>query len=273
MINHSSPRHTLDWKRLALILLFGHVQGAMASDWARDSDSVQRAPRPDLSYVERTLVRGTDGRTFTVHLALFNSSSFRLEVIDLGGGDAPIQAEPMQTFIDKGCAAGVNGGFFHPNWRPLGLMIAQGTRINRFETAKLLSGVLYDDQKGIHLVRSRQFQDHPGIRALLQSGPYLIEHGKQVAGLSADKLHRRTFVATDWRGHWLIGVTLTPITLAELGSALASAGVMSEWPIDRAINLDGGSSTGFFFDPGELGSPVSIQPWKRVRNLLCVLPR
>jgi hypothetical protein len=146
-------------------------------------------------------------------------------------------------------------------------------RINRFETAKLLSGVIYSDGNGTHLVRRSQFRDHPGITALLQSGPFLIEDGRAVRGLSASDPNRRTFIATDWRGHWVLGATLSPLSLAELAECLASTGGLTPWRVDRALNLDGGSSTGFFFDRGAGKVPVALHPWKRVRNLLGIRAR
>jgi hypothetical protein len=145
--------------------------------------------------------------------------------------------------------------------------------MNRFETAKLLSGVVYSDGTGIQLVRRAQFRDHPGISALLQTGPYLLEGGQTVGGLSAFDPRRRTFIATDGRGNWVLGAVLSPLTLAELAECLASPGILTHWRIDRAINLDGGSSTGFFFDQGAGNAPVTLHPQKRVRNLLGITPR
>jgi hypothetical protein len=46
----------------------------------------------------------------------------------------------------------------------------------------------------------------------------------------------------------VLGATLSPLTLTELAECLASPGALTSWRTDRAINLDGGSSTGFFFD-------------------------
>jgi hypothetical protein len=63
------------------------------------------------------------------------------------------------------------------------------------------------------------------------------------------------------------------VTLAELAESLASPGALTGWRVDRAINLDGGSSTGFFFDRGVGDAAITLNPWKRVRNLLCVIPR
>jgi hypothetical protein len=94
-----------------------------------------------------------------------------------------------------------------------------------------------------------------------------------VRGLSDADARRRTFIATDWRGHWVLGATLSRLTLADLGESLASAGALTPWTIDRAINLDGGSSTGFYYDRGPGVAPVVLQPAKRVRNLLGITLR
>ena len=87
-------------------------------------------------------------------------------------------------------------------------------------------------------------------------------------GLSARDSSKRTFVATDWRGRWVLGATPTPLTLAELAECLATPGALTPWPVERAINLDGGSSSGFFFDRGIGAEPVVMRPWKPVRNLI-----
>ncbi len=246
---------------------------ASATEWKSLGESDRQDIAADLFYAERSAVRPSDGRQIRAHLAFFASQTFRLEVVDLGADAEPVYPTPADAFRAKGCVAGVNGGFFHQDLRPSGLMVSEGRRINRLETAKLLSGVVYSDDQGIHLVRRAQFQDGPGIAALLQSGPYLVEGARAVRGLSASHPNPRTFIATDWRGHWVLGATLSPLTLADLAECLASNGALIPWRVDRALNLDGGSSTGFFFDRGAGKAPVALNPWKRVRNLLGITPR
>jgi hypothetical protein len=258
---------------LLLWLLLAVAADALAAEWKPAGEPDRQASTSDLFYAKRTAVRPSDGREVTANLAFFTSRAFRLEVVDLGAGPEPAYPTLADAFRAKGCVAGVNGGFFHSDWRPSGLVISRGTRINRFETAKLLSGVVYGDGKGTRIVRRAQFQDHPGITALLQTGPYLVEGGRAVRGLSASDPRRRTFIATDGRGRWVLGATLSTLTLAELAQSLAAQGALISWRVDQAINLDGGSSTGFFFGPKAGDAPVVLHPWKRVRNLLGIRPR
>ncbi|WP_296808076.1 phosphodiester glycosidase family protein [Thiocapsa sp.] len=266
-----SPRPAFSSFLLWLLLL--PASNALTADWSPAGKSERQEISADLAYAKRTAVRPSDGKQVTAHLAFFTSRTFRLEVIDLGAGPEAAYPTLEAAFRSEDCVAGVNGGFFHPDWQPSGLLISKGRRINRFETAKLLSGVIYSDDHGIHLVRRGRFQDHSSINALLQTGPYLAEDARPVRGLSASDPRRRTFVATDWRGHWVIGATMSSLTLAELGAILASPDALTPWRVDRAINLDGGSSTGFFFDRGADRAPVTLQPWKRVRNLLGICTR
>ena len=242
-----------------------------AADWRAATHPDPRDAALDFFYQQRTAVLGEDGSRLTAHLAFFNSRAYRLEVVDLGAGDEVADVKFEDAAERAGCIAGVNGGFFHPGYRPLGLMISGGQRVGRFESTKLLSGVVYSDDRGVHLVRRAGFREHPGIGALLQTGPYLVEHGRAVRGLSTARPARRTFIATDWRRHWVIGATTTRVTLAELADALAAPGALTSWRTDRAINLDGGSSTGFFVG-GDEQSKVTLRPLKRVRNLLCIRP-
>ncbi len=238
------------------------------SDWPQ--------PIPDLFYAQRVVAQGE--RTILAHIAGFATHAYRLEVIEqptdnIGGWTASGATWLATALREAGCVAGVNGGFFHPDGTPLGLVIAQGQRSGRIEHSRLLSGVLYSDAQGTYLMRRAQFEEHPKIMALLQSGPYLVDGGNAVRGLSAQNASRRTFLATDWRGHWVLGATETPLTLAELAQLLTTPELLTPWRVERAINLDGGTSTGFFFDQADEQAPVILAPWKRVSNLLGIIAR
>ncbi|WPL17033.1 Exopolysaccharide biosynthesis protein related to N-acetylglucosamine-1-phosphodiester alpha-N-acetylglucosaminidase [Thiorhodovibrio winogradskyi] len=260
----------LSWLLPALMLT---TTTAPASDWQPLEPRPELLAKADLAYAEASAQRQSDGQRIGVHLAFFHSRAFRLAVVDLASIDSNPKKRIDAVFRGAGIPAGINGGFFHPNGRPLGLVVADGQRINRLERAKLLSGVLYADADGNYLRRHGAFHDHAGIDALLQTGPYLVEYGRAVRGLRTAPVARRSFAATDWRGHWVLGATRNPISLADLSDCLASLGCLTDWPVERAINLDGGSSTGFFFERGSGQGAVVVHPLKPVRNLLGICPR
>ena len=109
--------------------------------------------------------------------------------------------------------------------------------------------------------------------ALLQSGPFLVDGGTTVAGLSASPERRRTFLFTDGSRHWGIGLASSS-SLAELGLILALPGATGTGcRVTRALNLDGGTSCGLYFDRGAGERDHAVEPFKRVRNFVGVAPR
>lgn len=255
---------------LGLVLGLWGWQGAVcAPAWSPAEEWDWITPAMPIVYRMRVLA-SAEGRRLHLPLALFDSRRARLAVLDLGPG---LAADWRERARAAGLIAAVNGGFFHPDGRPLGLVIAEGQAINRLETGKPLSGVLYGDGQGIHLMRLQAFVLHPGIDALIQAGPYLVEAGRAVRIRSRGASERRTFVATDWRGHWLLGATQEGLTLPELAELLAQPGLIAPWPVDRALNLDGGSSTGFYVERGEGQTPVWVRSQRPVRNLVGVRRR
>jgi hypothetical protein len=266
---------------LAMSLSGSFLVSAQAGDWQLVDSAEPESLGDGISYVRKS-VRATGDTGFfsrkTIDLVFFEAQYFTLKVIDEGTEAAPVHegiAEAMQANF---CLAGCNGGFFHPDFRPLGLMIADGVRTHKLETSKLLSGLVIADADagGLKLLRRAEFQDRQGIDALLQSGPFLVDQGTVVAGLSSEPSRRRTFLLWDGKagkaGRWAMGVS-SSLTLAELGAALADADVITEFKVHRALNLDGGSSTGMYFDRGAGEKDFELRPAKRVRNYLGIAPR
>jgi hypothetical protein len=169
-----------------------------------------------------------------------------------------------------GGVAGINGGYFHPDDRPLGLMVSGGREIHGFEKAKLLSGVLAVRGHRIELVRSGVFKPGKDVQEALQAGPWLVEHGRPVTGLNAERRARRSVVATDGKGHWAI-VATGPLTLAEAGEVLALPGLPGGWTVRDALNLDGGSSTALW--AATQPKALQISSFGTVRNYLAIVPR
>jgi uncharacterized protein YigE (DUF2233 family) len=169
-----------------------------------------------------------------------------------------------------GAIAGVNGGYFHPDWKPAGLVIAEGQKIHAFERAKLLSGVFVVTKGQPRIVRSAAYTPSKADTGALQAGPFLVEKGAPIAGLNATKTARRTVIATDGRGRWAL-LTLSPVTLAGAAELLASREVFPDFPVAQALNLDGGSSTALWV--GTEGRPFYSPEFGRVRNFLAILPR
>lgn len=206
----------------------------------------------------------------TITAYSFNDARYRLMVID-EGDDEHRFGDLKSALTQNSCVAGVNGGFFKDdhNLSPMGLLISRGCMISPLaQQGFTASGVLYDTGHEIKLER-RQKLSTPlhQMQCAVQSGPFLVENKKVVSGLNNKRRDRRTFVATDGLGNWVIGIS-SALTLRELAEWLASSPQQLGIEIRHALNLDGGSSSAF----ADTESGYYRPSVKRVRNYLGIFP-
>ncbi len=121
----------------------------------------------------------------------------------------------------------------------------------------------------MQIVRAGEYSRRPNPHAAIQCGPFLVDLGQRVRGLEATREARRTFAAIDRDGRVALGFC-SEIPLAQLSAILA--GSVSNFKIDRALNLDGGSSSAFWFRRKD-GNAFSIPEQKTVRDFIAVVPR
>jgi uncharacterized protein YigE (DUF2233 family) len=172
----------------------------------------------------------------------------------------------VQEAVSKSEAlAGVNGGYFQPDLSPVGLLISQGKVVHPLARSKLLSGVFFVRKQKPGLVRVQHFSDTVDVTDAIQCGPFLVERGGIVSGLNNERRAPRTFVFLTRTGNWGIGICRS-VTLAELSEILTIADLLPTGPIAVALNLDGGSSTGFYLARGD--QPISSPEWTTVGNYL-----
>ncbi len=164
-----------------------------------------------------------------------------------------------------GFFAGVNGGYFHPDFRPVGLEIADGKEIHPFERAKLLSGVFAVVGGRPRLVRSSDFVLSPKVTHALQAGPFLVSNSESSVGLNDTKRARRTVIATDGKSGWAI-LLLSPVTLADASEIMNTPGAIPGLNVVRALNLDGGSSSALWAATSP--KPFYFREYGSVRNYL-----
>ena len=85
----------------------------------------------------------------TIEVALIAPKSASLRVIDNATGSETL-ANSMRR---RNCLAGVNGGYFDPNFKPIGLLISDSVIISPLTRARLLTGVLCSSDHGIEILR------------------------------------------------------------------------------------------------------------------------
>jgi exopolysaccharide biosynthesis protein len=173
----------------------------------------------------------------------------------------------------------VNGSYFTPERKPTGLLVSQGKVISPLvrRGGGAGTGVLVIDADRVRLFARERIKkrDYEGSAFAIQAGPRVIEPGS-IGGIRSDDGLRanRTVIGADRRGRLVLAVTYgddgsrTGATLYELMHLLSRglAEVADDLPLDFALNLDGGPSTGLFLRQGP--EPIDLPEGSRVHSVL-----
>ncbi len=256
---------------LGAVLLASSLRlDAQEAGWTRVAAERQPAA-PRVVFERQRWIAGSGERETVVDVVRFAAAEAGLRVVDQGpDGDQGLAG----AMTSAGAIAGINGGYFHPDRQPLGLVISGGVTIHPEERARLLSGVLLVFANGsMKLQRVAEPRPRFEVREALQAGPFLVDAGRSVAGLENTRAARRSVLATDGAGCWAL-LMIDRATLAGAAGLLATPGVLGDGiQVQRALNLDGGSSTGFWVKGADGAAPRSTPEFGMVRNFLGVFPR
>jgi len=199
-------------------------------------------------------------------VAVFSAKSTGLRVIDNPQGQSLAAVMKREK-----CVCGVNGGYFDTEFKPIGLRVADGTTFSPLRRARLITGILLQSDRGIDVVRVSEFSRTKKIITAIQSGPFLVEGNKLIRGLNDSQVARRTFAGIATNDRAFLGVC-SDVSLAGLANIVATSPIVADSKIQRAMNLDGGSSSAFWF-AREDGSAFSISERKPVRDFVAVVPK
>lgn len=246
---------------LALILLASYPATAPAG-WAVKTMVRQHGANGALEYRRYSLGATDSAKEVELRLALVARQKATLRVLDQPGSERDL----AEVMAGGNFLAGVNGGYFDPEGAPVGLLISGGKTIAPFRKARLLSGVLAARPGKIEIFRAREFPRRGAWREAIQCGPFLVDHGKSVAGLDDTRSARRTFVLTTSDSRVALGYC-APVTLARLAEILSA---LAPLKVAKALNLDGGSSSAFWCRTSE--ETVSISSLKSVRDFVAIAP-
>ena len=264
-----------------LAAVLGPTAPAHAQGWKTTSTETLPAPAEGIVHHVRTLEKTGPGPASdangtatppraTLHFVSFEAARYTFALFDQGASAAKTSATPWPattrwlvptadisrpTSIRWACSSATGGSCINPR--------APGCS----------SGALV--VTGNHIAIRRSTEPLPGkhARQAVQCGPFLVEGGKAEPGLNNVRSARRTTVFTDGHRTWGLAST-TSLTLEELGAILADPALLpGGLKIDRAINLDGGSSTGLWVaQPGQ-PAPFYVREIGIVRDFVGIVPR
>ena len=271
---------------LGAICLLGLLCGCAIVDLAPKITTTAAAPRPIVSPrptatpvppdtgwqiiapgVEyRELAIAQDQRSERLKIMRIDPAHTRLRV--LYNPDRPQRVS--EWLSESKALAAVNGNFFDPQQHALGLIIQDGQRRD---------GVVYEGFGGMFAVAGDEARVRWNVQEpyngepltyALQNFPMLVLPGG-APNLEIDDNGRtapRTVVAQDRSGRLIFLASPAPFfTLTNLGQWLA----VSDLDLDRALNLDGGTSTGLLLRDG--AGTRGIDSWVGVPNVIVVEPR
>lgn len=137
---------------------------------------------------------------------------------------------------------GINGGYFTPQFNPLGLVKIKGRMLQKPHQSALLSATIGINPQGQIDLLGRY---NPQLYAptMFQTGPILVNHGNPVVSRQYH-YHNRTILAVDAK-HDLLIFNTSPTTLYRIAQLMAlDSACFDDQHINQAVALDGGSSSG-----------------------------
>lgn len=169
---------------------------------------------------------------------------------------APDQPRGLRSWFDeRQPLAAINGGFFTEEYRTTALLISDGAPSGAsYEGFGGMLAVGADRSISIRPLRDQPYDSGEPLAQALQSFPMLVFPGGVPADLEDNgQPARRSALAIDRQGRLLLLASPSSgFTLRGLAEWLAQ----SDLEIDRALNLDGGSSTGLFLKDGPLKEAI-----------------
>jgi uncharacterized protein YigE (DUF2233 family) len=253
-------------RKLSAEILFLFVLSTARAQWTQISSEAEPSPMRGLEHRYLVMEDSNSGDRASLELAIFSTKACRLKIVDRA---ADPRRDLDDVMAEGNFLAAVNGGYFDPDYRPIGLLIVDGKMIAPLQKARLLSGVLSSTGKKVQILRISEFSSAQKPDTAVECGPMIVDLGKSVHGLESMKTARRTFAAV--AGDKAALGFCSDVTLADLSNILAVVSI-PEFKIQRVLNLDGGSSSAFWFKRAN-GKPFSISELKPVRDFVAIVPR
>lgn len=224
-------------------------------------DTGWRTIAPGIEYREWRVT--LDGRSDRLRLARVDPAQTRVRV--LYSPDSPRRVS--EWLISSQSQLAINGNYFDPQNRALGLIITEGER----------TGVNYDGFGGMLAVGENSvkvrwnvgepYRPDEALTYGLQNFPMLVLPGGQANTQIDDnaELAPRSVVAQDRSGRLIFLVSPSRMfTLTSLGQWLSA----SDLDIDTALNLDGGTSSGLMLRDGN--QAIGTDSWLNVPSVIVV---
>jgi uncharacterized protein YigE (DUF2233 family) len=214
-------------------------------------DSGWKAGRPGVELRQMQVGVAPDRAAVPLVIVRLDPAQVRLRV-----AYAPDRPRGLRDwFEERRPLAAINGSFFSPENQATGLLISNSdVNGQSYEGFGGMLSVALDGGVSLRALRDQPYDPAEPLEQALQSFPMLVFPGGEPAAIEDDgRRARRSVVAIDRAGRLLLLVSPTSdFTLRGLADWLSQ----SDLDVDRALNLDGGSSTGLYLSDGALQEAI-----------------
>lgn len=175
-----------------------------------------------------------------LHAFRINPKLYQLQLAF--ASDQQIQATNIRKIAENNNALiAINGGFFTPDFKPIGLRINNG---NIRHGLKNISwwGVFYIENKHPNLVAQRAYRYKKTMTLAIQGGPRLIVDG-YIPKLKPGIAERSAIGITRDQRIIILVTNNAPVTTTELAEIMQRSTEENGLDCENALNLDGGKSS------------------------------
>ncbi len=204
------------------------------------------------------------GESFELHRWSFDVVTSTLAIVDLG-----MHGSLTEALGPDGRVA-VNGGFFDPDGRPVGLAYAGGTTLSRY-SATMSGGVFFTVDGVARVVATEDFDPRTHVDFAVQCRPRLVVDRRPNVKRDDGQRAPRTALCVRDAGRTVDVVVAEP-SLGTRGPSLFALGqfLAEQQHCDDALNLDGGPSTGAAYRAGPGGVTSAFPPRGPLRHAVVV---
>jgi len=233
---------------------------------ATNAQTQWRQVLPGLDYVMIPFSHGM--RSGKIHAFRFDLQQYRFRLAFAKDHPAVFASAKNLTDLSHGLV-GINGGFFTPNFKSLGLRISDGKQYSRLWSTSWW-GVFSISHNKPHIQGLHQYRGKQATEFAIQSGPRLVING-QIPRLRGGLAYRSALAITPKKQVVMIATNGTPMTTTQLARIIKKPESEDGLGCPDALNLDGGSSTQLYANIGEFS--VNIPSFMPVADVVVVSPR
>jgi len=205
-----------------------------------------------LHYTKIIITVGEESapRRTTLHAFKIDPEKFRIDVL-IAAPDKKT-GEKIDVIADReGAVVAVNGGFFTPEHKSIGLLVKSGTKINPLHNTSWWSVFAIHRNRPL-ILRPWQAKGTNDLQMAVQAGPRLVIDGS-IPKFKSDQAASRTALGITKKGEVIIVASSgSGITMQALADRMRESARKGGLECPNAMALDGGSSTQLYANAGDI---------------------